>query len=67
MAFILYLSLAIAGWMVYGVVWRLDLSPLSKFPGPKLAALTQLYQFYLNIVRGGQFIWEIEKIHAFLW
>lgn len=27
-------------YTVYGAIYRLFLSPLSKFPGPKIAALT---------------------------
>lgn len=63
MALILYPILAIAGWVTYGAVWRLYLSPLSKFPGPKLAALTQWYEFYFNVIRGGRFMWEIGRLH----
>lgn len=62
----IYLALAVAllGWTLYGVVWRLYLSPLAKFPGPTLAALIGVwYEFYYNVVKDGQFIWEIEKMH----
>ena len=52
--------------IVYGASWRLFLSPLSKFPGPKLAALTLWYEFYYDIIKdgGGQYIWEIERMHS---
>lgn len=44
-------------------IYRLYFHPLSKFPGPKLTAITHLYEFYHDIIRNGMFIWEIEKMH----
>lgn len=53
----------ILAYIVVGAIYRLYFHPLSKFPGPKLAAITHLYEFYFNLVKGGMFIWEIERMH----
>lgn len=44
-------------------VYRLYFSPLAKFPGPKLAALTYWVEFYHDVIRRGQFTFEIGKLH----
>ncbi|KAF4626138.1 hypothetical protein G7Y89_g12019 [Cudoniella acicularis] len=60
-----YSGLILVIWILYGSLWRLFLSPLSKFPGPKLAAWTLRYEFYFDVVKdgGGHYVWEIEKMH----
>ncbi|PQE14947.1 cytochrome p450 protein [Rutstroemia sp. NJR-2017a WRK4] len=67
MAVLLYIGilalLSLAVWTIYGVIYRLYLSPIAKFPGPKLAALTLWYEFYYNIVLNGQYVFEIKKMH----
>lgn len=45
------------------VVYDLFLSPLSAFPGPKIAAIGSLYEFYYDVVRDGTYLWEIERMH----
>ncbi|RDW57302.1 hypothetical protein BP5796_12752 [Coleophoma crateriformis] len=54
---------AIVCYLIGGAVYRLYLSPLAKFPGPKLATLTLWYEFYYDVVKTGTYIFEIEKIH----
>ncbi|MCJ1391688.1 hypothetical protein MMC18_004553 [Xylographa bjoerkii] len=46
-------------------VYRLYISPLAKFPGPKLAALTNWVEVYYEIFKGngGQFCFEYAKWH----
>ena len=56
-------AVSVGLWMLYGVVYNLFLSPLAKFPGPKLAAITPWYEFYWDGIQGGQYYFEIEKMH----
>ncbi|KAF2178846.1 putative P450 monooxygenase [Zopfia rhizophila CBS 207.26] len=44
-------------------IHRLYLSPLAKFPGPKLAAATLWYEFYYDVIKRGRFAWEIKRMH----
>lgn len=44
-------------------VYRLYFSPLAGFPGPKLAAATEWYEFYYQLVRDGQWGNKVEKLH----
>ncbi|KHN98727.1 Cytochrome P450 [Metarhizium album ARSEF 1941] len=53
-------------WLGYATVLavqRLWLSPIAHIPGPKLAALTQYYEFYYDIVLGGQYTFKIMELH----
>jgi hypothetical protein len=50
-------------YTIYGAFWRLYYSPIAHIPGPKLAALTWLYEFYYDIVLGGQYVFKINDLH----
>ncbi|KAK7924797.1 Cytochrome P450 monooxygenase FUM2 [Apiospora marii] len=49
---------------VYWVSWciySLSFHPLAKFPGPRLAAISELW--YIWTYLGGQWPWDIENVH----
>jgi hypothetical protein len=50
-------------YVIGNAVYQLYWSPLSKFPGPKLAAITLLYEFYYDVVKWGRYWVEIQKMH----
>lgn len=50
-------------YFAFIVVHRLYFSPLSGFPGPKLAAATSWYEFYYQYWLNGQYVFQIEKLH----
>lgn len=50
-------------YVIYLGFYRLYLSPISNFPGPRLAALTFWYEFYHDLIRRGQYEFEIAKMH----
>ncbi|KUL84200.1 hypothetical protein ZTR_06934 [Talaromyces verruculosus] len=63
LSFVVTALVIIAGYMIYLVVARLLLSPLARFPGPKLAALSNWYEFYYDVLQQGQFTAHIQKLH----
>ena len=61
--FVESILIAIAFYTAYGVIYRLYLSPIARFPGRKLAALTFWYEFYFDVIKRGSYIWEIQQMH----
>jgi hypothetical protein len=59
-------STALGCWISYIsilAIYRLCFHPLAKFPGPKIAALTNAYEFYYDAIKGGMFLKQMEKMH----
>ncbi|KAJ5960262.1 Cytochrome monooxygenase lcsI [Penicillium vulpinum] len=49
------------GYLLWTVVYNLYFSPLSKFPGPKLAACTNLQNLYWTST--GQYHYKLKELH----
>lgn len=62
MYFVLFAS-ALVVYLLSLAVYRLYFSPIAKFPGPKLAALSRWYEFYYEVILRGQFTFHIAELH----
>lgn len=51
-------------YLAYLAATRLFFHPLSRFPGPRLAALTYYYQGYFEVLRDGGLVEHLETLHA---
>lgn len=50
-------------YTTYKFFWRFYLSPIANVPGPRLAALTWWYEFYYDVILGGQYVFKIIELH----
>jgi cytochrome P450 len=53
----------VVSYLVSTSIYNLFFHPLRSFPGPKLAAATHFYEFYFDCIKGGRFIWQIQRMH----
>jgi cytochrome P450 len=64
MGLLLIWSVASIVYVIAVVIYRAFLHPLSRIPGPFLASVTYLYQYYYNIFcKTSSFYLQIEKLH----
>ncbi|KAI0154668.1 cytochrome P450 [Xylariaceae sp. FL1272] len=53
----------LVAYALYGAFWRLYLSPIAHIPGPRLAAMTLLYEMYYDTWLGGKYEFKIIEMH----
>lgn len=58
-----YLLTVTVIYILFVAVYRLHFSPIAQIPGPRIAALTSLYEFYHDCIHLGQFYYQIQKLH----
>jgi hypothetical protein len=58
-----YLGLGLVLYITCLYIYRLTFHPLSKYPGPKLAALSNWYEFYYDVYQQGQFTFHLQELH----
>lgn len=54
---------ALLAWHVLTCIYNVLFHPLAKIPGPKLAAMSRLYEMYYDLFHDGRYLWQIEKMH----
>ena len=50
-------------WFAKTAIVRLYLHPLSKFPGPRAAALSRWYEIYYDVIQRGRWIKQFPELH----
>jgi len=58
------LLIPVSAWFAAVSFYRLFLHPLRNFPGPWLAAVTEYYAGYYDLVKGGQLLFHIQQLHV---
>ncbi|KAF7586968.1 hypothetical protein BBP40_007967 [Aspergillus hancockii] len=57
------IGLGCLAYLFASSIYRLWWSPLARFPGPKLAAITRWYEMYYDIYCSGQYTSRIAQMH----
>ena len=62
MEVLLLLSLALAA-LISLLAYRIYFHPLAHIPGPPLAKITYLYEWYYDLYQSGQFTFQLPALH----
>ncbi|KAF8250242.1 cytochrome P450 [Wilcoxina mikolae CBS 423.85] len=58
-----FAAFLLASYIIREVVYRLFLSPISHFPGPRLAGLTYWYEFFYDVIAYPEYTFKIRHLH----
>ncbi|KAI0506709.1 trichodiene oxygenase [Xylaria bambusicola] len=58
-----YFALSVTVYFLTLAFYRLFLHPLSRVPGPKLAAISRWYEAYWDVIHNGQYTFKIAELH----
>lgn len=61
--FLIAVFFLVLSYLVCNTIYQLYFSPLSKFPGPKIAAVTLGYEIYYDVFKWGKYYLKIRKMH----
>lgn len=62
-ALLIIAAFVYAAYLASLLAYRLVLSPLAKYPGPKIAAASNWYEFYYDVIKQGNFTAHIQTLH----
>jgi hypothetical protein len=61
---LLWVGTIISGFCaVFTIIYRFLFHPLAAFPGPRLAIVTFAYEWYYDLVLGGQYTFKLRELH----
>lgn len=60
---VFFLAFLQVAYLVSLFIARLYFSPIARFPGPRLAAVSYFYEFYYDFICRGQYEFKIEYLH----
>ena len=54
---------ALITYMLWGIFYQFYDDPLARYRGPRLAAFTNYWRLYVDIVQQKSFVHELEELH----